>query len=420
MNILLIDRFFGGHDGPGIYIYDLADNLLRRGHRVGLAYGKLVGGFAPAGLEGFHVPGLYEERYSTSAGRRALLKILDEFRPDVVSAQCLDVLWFAEEVSRRCPVVANLLTHAVTCPNWTRLYDKKLTLCERDFGPACLWHNYADRCGPANPKALAENMLRVAAARAALRHTAAVQALTPYMRGTLERAGVPEEKLFDIPVYAPFFDEAREYTPPARPLLLFVGRLHQTKGPDLLLEACARLKVPFELAFVGGGPLAASLEAEAMSHGLSNRCRFYVTEGAESKGSGVARSGDLIRREDLPRLYLDASVVVFPSIWGEPAGIVRLEAMAHGRPLLGFDAGGTAHCIEDGQTGFVIPRLDVTTLAARLEQLLRDPALGERMGRAALRYVKERYHPAALTGQMEEVFRRIIAGLPPVARRPGT
>ena len=81
---------------------------------------------------------------------------------------------------------------------------------------------------------------------------------------------------------------------------------------------------------------------------------------------------------------------------------------------LGFDAGGTAHCIEDGETGFVIPRLDVAGLSARLEELLRDPALGERMGRAALRYVKERYHPAALTAQMEEVFRRVIAGLPPV------
>lgn len=407
MRILFIDRYLGGHDGPGIYLYDLFENLIARGHQIALAYGRKVGDYFPRGLTTYFIPGLYEERYGTAGARRALLRAIETFRPEVASAQCLDILWFAEDVSRYCPLVWNLLTHAITCPNWTRLYGRDLSICTVDFGPHCAWHNFADRCGSPNPKALAENMLRVAAARACLRHVDALQALTPYMRETIERAGVPKEKIFDIPVYAPFFDEKRTYTPPSRPLILYVGRLHPTKGPHLLLDACQKLKADFELAIVGGGPMAEELEDRVEAMGLKDRCRFYITN-IESQNARAGKTRTLITREEMSRLYLDAALVVFPSVWAEPSGIVRLEAMAHGRPLIGFDSGGTAHCIVDGVTGFVVPRLDVDLLAARIEAILRDPALGERMGRAALEYVKEHYHPAKLTREMEEVLGRLI------------
>jgi glycosyltransferase involved in cell wall biosynthesis len=116
----------------------------------------------------------------------------------------------------------------------------------------------------------------------------------------------------------------------------------------------------------------------------------------------------VVTREAVSRLYLDATAVAVPSIWGDPAPLVRLEAMAHGRPVVGFDAGGVASCIEDGVTGFVVPRLDVGALAARLDQLLGDAALGERLGRAALLRVCERYHPAKLAVELEAVYQRLI------------
>jgi glycosyltransferase involved in cell wall biosynthesis len=239
-------------------------------------------------------------------------------------------------------------------------------------------------------------VLRVAAARGFARELDAVHAVTPYMRGTLERSGVPADRIFDLPYPAPFFDERRIYSPSSRPSVLFVGRLDRTKGPDLLLEACARLKVPWEITFVGAGPLEDELRVRADALELGERCRLET---------GAHR---LMGRDEISDLYLSAAVVAVPSIWGDPAPLVRLEALAHGRPLVGFDSGGVASCIEEGINGFVVPRLDVDALASRIEQLLTDSALRERMGRAALQKAHDDHHPAKLAQRLEGIYAGLI------------
>jgi glycosyltransferase involved in cell wall biosynthesis len=392
VKVLILDRFFGGRDGPGIYIHDLAAGLLARGHRVGLAFGVDKGDHAPPGLEKLPVPGL-EKLWPTAAARRRLAQVLDEFAPEVASAQCLDVLWFASQVQRVCPLIATFHTHAISCPNWTRLYRDQ-TLCTRDFGPACAWHTVADGCG--NPRGIAANLLRVAGARYMMRHVDAVQAVTPYMRGTLEKTQlIAPEKIFDLAYPAPLFDGNRVYSPPAARRILFVGRLHHGKGPQFLVEAAARMKEDAECWFVGEGPDEAMLRARAVELGVTRRCIFVV--GRET----------VVTREQVSKLYLDAAVVVVPSIWGDPAPLVRLEAMAHGRPLVGFDSGGVPSCIEDGVTGFVVPRLDVAAFADRLDRLLADPSLAEKMGRAALQRTREQYHPELMAAKIEDVYLRL-------------
>lgn len=391
MRILLIDRFFGGRDGPGIYIHDLAESLLQRGHRVALAFGKRQGGYAPDGLEPIEIPGL-EQHLGSLRGRQALGAALSRFAPDVAITQCLDVLWFAEHVQRVCPLIAAFHTHAISCPNWTRFYERDQTLCALDFGPACVQHTLRDGCGNAKPHAIAANMLRTAAARHQMRYVDAVQAVTPYMRGMLERTELfSTEQLFDLPYPAPFFDPARAYTTSMNGHLLFVGRLHHTKGAQFVLDACARLDHKPKMVFVGGGPDEQALRQRADSLGLSALCTFYT--GRET----------VLTREGLSKLYLDARLVVVPSIWGDPAPLVRLEAMAHGRPLVGFDAGGVPDAIVEGETGFVVPRLDLDALTDRIARLLTDDALAERMGRASLARAHAEHHPDKLAAQLEQI-----------------
>src|SRR5262249_56892219 len=141
-----------------------------------------------------------------------------------------------------------------------------------------------------------------------------------------------------------------------------------------------RLRGPFERGIVGDGPEEGTLRARAGELGIAERVQFIV--GRET----------MVTREAVSRLYLDATAVAVPSIWGDPAPLVRLEAMAHGRPVVGFDSGGVPSCIEDGVTGFVVPRLDVAALADRLDRILGDAALAEKMGRASLSRAREKYH----------------------------
>jgi glycosyltransferase involved in cell wall biosynthesis len=91
--------------------------------------------------------------------------------------------------------------------------------------------------------------------------------------------------------------------------------------------------------------------------------------------------------DEMPDLYREADVVVYPTIGAEPYGLVPLEAMSSGRPIVASRSGGMTETIVDGTTGFIVSRGDVTELTERVGQLLRAPARRRRMGQAARRHV---------------------------------
>jgi glycosyltransferase involved in cell wall biosynthesis len=99
--------------------------------------------------------------------------------------------------------------------------------------------------------------------------------------------------------------------------------------------------------------------------------------------------------DEMPGLYREADVVVYPTIGDEPYGLVPLEAMSSGRPIVASRSGGMTETIVDGTTGFIVRRGDVTELTERVGQLLRAPARRHRMGQAARRHVVYRFGLAA-------------------------
>jgi glycosyltransferase involved in cell wall biosynthesis len=94
---------------------------------------------------------------------------------------------------------------------------------------------------------------------------------------------------------------------------------------------------------------------------------------------------------DMPRLYAEADVVVYPTTGEEPYGLVPLEAMSCARPVVASRSGGIAETVVDGVTGYVVARGDVDALADRVGRLLRDPALARRLGKAGRRHVEQHF-----------------------------
>src|SRR5207248_1304963 len=111
------------------------------------------------------------------------------------------------------------------------------------------------------------------------------------------------------------------------------------KGVDLLLEALARVKVSFECLIAGDGNHRPFCEERARSLGLAGRVRF----------------GGFMPREELNQAYAQASVALISSVWPEPFGLVGLESMRFGLPIVGFDAGGIGEWLIDGHNGYLIP-----------------------------------------------------------------
>ena len=383
MRIVLLDRWSGGRDGPGVYIRELAKGLLQNGHAPSLLFDEERGAEVVSGLPTFRVPGL-NSRAPHPEALDCLRNLARDLKPDLQVVECLDVPWFAGTLAPFSPLVWSLHTHTLTCPNWTRVLWRHGGLCSRDFSPACVVQHYWGGCGAGGGVGtLVSNLQRCFEARKTLRHFVALQVPSPYVASTLIKAGVDEGKIIVSQYPAPLLEEGAPHAmvDPEPDRLLFVGRLDREKGAQVLLEACKKLTVPFRLRLVGSADVDQNDRVVArMLHEppLAGHCELMPPTP---------------RHSDLSAHYAAAAIVVVPSLWGDPSPLVRLEAMAHGRPVVGFDSGGVASAIEHQRTGLVVRRGDAPALTEALESLLRDPARARAMGRAGRQRVESELTP---------------------------
>ena len=180
------------------------------------------------------------------------------------------------------------------------------------------------------------------------------------------------------------------------PVVLFVGRLEPLKGPDLLIDALAQLDGGnVTLVIVGGDEQAAgylrALRRRARGAGVLERVRFV---GA-------------VPQEQLPLYYNAADVCAVPSFY-ESFGLVALEAMACGTPVVAARVGGLTGTVRDGENGYLIPWRCPEAFAARIGALLRDAGLRRRMGRAAL-LTADRFRWSGVAEELDALYARLRA-----------
>jgi len=169
------------------------------------------------------------------------------------------------------------------------------------------------------------------------------------------------------------FGDGVEPLPPyadGRPTILFIGRLEKRKGFQYLLEAFARVRMAI--------PDARLLVAGAYS---KDDKEPYVYQARREGIHGVHFVG-YVSEEDKPRYFHSCDVCCAPSTGFESFGIVLLEAMASGRPLVASGIPGYREVVTDGHEGLLVEPGDPQALAAALIRLLRDPDLRARMGAA--------------------------------------
>jgi D-inositol-3-phosphate glycosyltransferase len=181
-----------------------------------------------------------------------------------------------------------------------------------------------------------------------------------------------------------------------QPVLLFVGRLDPFKGPDLFLRAIAMMDEQAQVVLVGG-ILAGDTELEqlqalARELGISERVHFL---GARPQ-------------KELPEIYNAADVTVVPS-YHESFGLVSVESLACGTPVVATRAGGLSTIVRHGATGYLVPRCP-GFFAERLDTLLRDHALLEQMRLAARPSVRH-FSWKSVADQVSSVYQEMISEL---------
>ena len=202
----------------------------------------------------------------------------------------------------------------------------------------------------------------------------------------------------DVETFAPRAEHG-EVHPDSPPRLLVIGRLVERKGVDTAIEALA--EVPGAELTVAGGPDSDLVDTDpeverlrdlAQRLGVADRVRFLGSVG----------------REAVPELMCEADVVV-ATPWYEPFGIVPVEAMACGRPVIGSAVGGLLDTVVPGETGELVPPRRPDLLAKTLRELLADPVRREAYGRAGRERAVSTYQWRSVAGATQDVYDDVVA-----------
>ena len=241
----------------------------------------------------------------------------------------------------------------------------------------------------------------------------------------VEALGVPRERITVVPmpmpplsrVVAPSMRQGSEQKAEALPTgsalrggemrsvdkavrLLFVGRLVERKGCEYAIRAVADLRAggrDARLVIAGDGPERSALESLAAALGVTAYIEF----------AGMLPSSAVADR------YAAAGALLMPAVtdWKgeqEGFGMVIVEAMRHGLPVIATESGGITDIVRDGVNGLLVPERDAGALARAVLRLLEDPQLGPRLGRAAAADVAERFAPARIARTFDAVYARAI------------
>ncbi len=187
---------------------------------------------------------------------------------------------------------------------------------------------------------------------------------------------------------------------PARPAVVFVGRITRQKGIDYALAAGERIDSAAQLVFCAGAPDTPEIGAEMRQRAASLAARR----------GGVVWIEEMLARDDLLQILSAASVSLCPSVY-EPFGLTNLEAMACETPVVASAVGGIPEIVVDGETGVLVPFEPETFaagLAARVNELLADPERAATMGRAGRLRAVEHFGWPAVAARTVALYERLV------------
>jgi alpha-maltose-1-phosphate synthase len=199
---------------------------------------------------------------------------------------------------------------------------------------------------------------------------------------------------------------------PDRPSVVFVGRITRQKGLTYLLRAAEQLPTDAQLVLCAGAPDTPDILAEIQE----------AVSALQERRTGVVWLDRLLTHDELSAVLSAATTFVCPSVY-EPLGIVNLEAMACGAPVVGTATGGIPEVVDDGVTGRLVPieqtddgtgrplnpQRFVDDLAATLREVLSDPDAARRMGAAGRSRVERQFGWDRIAQRTLEIYRSLLA-----------
>ncbi|HSS20309.1 MAG TPA: glycosyltransferase family 4 protein [Pyrinomonadaceae bacterium] len=407
--------------GVETYLNTIIPELARAGHDVAF-WSELD---EPADRALIEIPTTAAAWCLEEIGLERGLEVLREWQPDVIYAHKLADPEIERQVLRVAPSVFFAHDYNGTCISGTKTFRFPVVQpCTRTFGPACLAHYFPHRCGGLSPITMAK-LYRLQSKRQRNLHLYdAIVTHSDHMLAELIKHGLSPRRAYNFPYYVQppnpndSWSEQRlasngESTNGRSKLqakksdgsggpsfsLLFSGRMEFLKGAHVFIDALpqvsAGLRGRINVTFAGDGRECANLQRRAT--------------GLRSKNIEVKFSGWL-ERPKIEELLKSADLLVVPSLWPEPFGLVGPEAGQYGVPVAAFDVGGIHDWLINGVNGYLAPGNPPTAsgLAEAIIKCLCDPVTLTRLRTGALQMAQQFNVKNHLTALLE-VFGNISA-----------
>lgn len=397
MKILLVNDYGTATGGAELIIATLRNELRRRGHevrffssRAGVPPGMLVADHECFGTIGRFRTLLQSANLHALA---ALRRVIGSFRPDVVHVNLyLTQLspWILQAL-REVPSLYYAQWARAICPRGTRFKPDR-TSCSSKPGLSCL----TSGCVPLHDWLPLMGQMRVDHSQGS--RFARVVAISQWIADQLAQYGPAHLHHANVvhpgTAYAP-----PRATLPARPHLVFAGRLVPEKGVETLLHAVKQLGREgreLTLSVAGQGPSRPALQRLSAELGLTDRVAFL---GFQPHAA-------------IQALMRTATLLCVPSLWHEPFGLVAAEAQMHGVAVVASRSGGLSEVVDDGQTGRLVTPGDPDALAEAIGTLVADRAHCDSLGRAGHERAVSHFGVSQFADRFEAVYRSLVQGAP--------
>ena len=425
MRIAIVTSYSRKAGGAEGYLDRVIGELRAAGHHIAL----LAEFDAPADRAPIRVPADGPAWCATTLGWEAALKSLRDWRADIVFSQGLDDPAREAQAIEMAPAVFFAHAYRGCCISGAKSFAfPKLRPCSRRLGSACLFHFYPHRCGGLSPLTALSDFRRESQRLRLLRSYRAIVTASEYMRTEYLRNGFGPEAVTVIPYPAHSSDMAQPTRVSAHQWaeadqsdgsasssaygsaggrgpyrLLFAGRMEPLKGAAMMLDSLPRLAASIErgihLTLVGDGRERAKLEKQAC-HMQSDPERLRI------------RFAGWLDSMQLKQAFQQSDLLVVPSLWPEPFGLVGPEAGLESLPAAAFAVGGIPEWLLDGINGYLAPADPPMPerLAQAIVKCLSDPETHARLRRGALQ-VAQRFTVKNHTNQLIRLLDR-FAGAP--------
>ena len=392
LHSLHLNQHLAWRGGVETYLLSMLPELERRGHGTAVVYGE-----GEAGLvrDAHAEPSLGRaDRAAERAGYRALGALLDTLRPEVVHVHQLYNLGALRACLERAPVLLHGHDYRYLCPASSFYYRRPREVCGRVAGPGCFATTLHKHCLTPRPRYALDYYRRVRWVARHAQRFAGVLAPSEAARQRFLAAGFEPARVAVHPYFCtlPPGDAPRPL--PHQPTVLFIGRIRPNKGTETFVEAFARLPGDTRAIMVGDFTAAARASVGALAGRLGCADRMQLRPW--------------VAREEIRAVFEQATVFVFPSLWPETLGIVGLEALACGVPVVASDIGGVREWLKEGETGYLVEPKNAAQFAERIKALLMNEALNVEMGRNGQRLIRERFTPEHHVERLLELYRRAV------------